>query len=46
MFGTFRLNNVEVAIMPNMQGEALLGMNVLKRFHIQGDRMNDAVVDA
>lgn len=38
VFGTFRLNNVEVAIMPNMQGEALLGMNVLKRFHIEQDQ--------
>ena len=35
VFGTFRLSNVEVAIMPNMQGEALLGMNVLKGFHIE-----------
>ncbi len=31
VFGTFRLSNVEVAIMPNMQGEALLGMRMCSR---------------
>lgn len=28
-FGSFRVKNVDVALMPNMQGDALLGMNVL-----------------
>jgi predicted aspartyl protease len=27
--------DVEVAIMPNMQGEALLGMNALRRFRLE-----------
>lgn len=34
-FGRFRLHNVEVMIMPNMPGNALLGMNVLRNFHIE-----------
>lgn len=34
-FGGFRLTNVEVNIMPNMLGDALLGMNVLRNFHIE-----------
>lgn len=34
-FGSFRLLDVEVAIMPNMQGEALLGMNALRRFRLE-----------
>ncbi len=33
--GSFRLLDVEVAIMPNMQGEALLGMNALRRFRLE-----------
>lgn len=33
-FGSFRLSNVEVAVMPNMTG-ALLGMNVLSRFKME-----------
>lgn len=34
-FGSFRLLDVEVAIMPNMQGEALLGMSALRRFNLE-----------
>lgn len=34
-FGGFRLTNVEVNIMPNMPGDALLGMNVLRNFRIE-----------
>ncbi len=34
-FGKFRLTNVDVTIMPNMPGDALLGMNVLRNFHIE-----------
>lgn len=34
-FGGFRLTDIEVAIMPNMSGDALLGMNVLRNFHIE-----------
>lgn len=34
-FGKFSLTNVEVMIMPNMPGNALLGMNVLRNFHIE-----------
>ena len=34
-FGGFRLTDIEVAIMPNMSGDALLGMNVLRKFHIE-----------
>jgi aspartyl protease family protein len=33
-FGNFRLSNVEVAVMPNMNG-ALLGMNVLNQFKME-----------
>lgn len=34
-FGNFQLTNVEVTIMPNMPGNALLGMNILRNFHIE-----------
>jgi len=34
-FGKFQLTNVEVIVMPNMPGDALLGMNVLRNFHIE-----------
>ena len=34
-FGGLRLNNIEVAVMPNMSTEGLLGMNVLKRFRVE-----------
>lgn len=34
-FGGFRLTDIEVAIMPNMSGDALLGMNVLRNFRIE-----------
>ena len=34
-FGKFKLTNVEVMVMPNMPGNALLGMNVLRNFHIE-----------
>ena len=34
-FGKFKLDNVEVTIMPNMSSDALLGMNVLKNFRIE-----------
>lgn len=34
-FGKFRLHNVEVMVMPNMPANALLGMNVLRNFHIE-----------
>ncbi|PSJ16928.1 retropepsin-like aspartic protease family protein [Nitrosomonas supralitoralis] len=34
-FGKFKLSNVEVMVMPNMPGNALLGMNVLRNFHIE-----------
>ena len=33
-FGDFRVQNVRVAVMPNMEAQALLGMNVLNKFHI------------
>ena len=33
-FGDFRVQNVQVAIMPDMEAQALLGMNVLRQFHI------------
>lgn len=34
-FGEFRLTNVKVMIMPDMSGNSLLGMNVLRNFHIE-----------
>ncbi|MEI2769152.1 MAG: retropepsin-like aspartic protease [Nitrosomonas sp.] len=34
-FGEFRLTNVEVMVMPNLPGNPLLGMNVLRNFHIE-----------
>jgi|APTNR8051073442_1049403.scaffolds.fasta_scaffold17270_2 clan AA aspartic protease (TIGR02281 family) len=34
-FGSFRLLDVEVAVMPNMQGEALLGMNALRWLRLE-----------
>lgn len=34
-FGGFRLTNVAVNVMPNMTGHALLGMNVLRNFHLE-----------
>lgn len=34
-FGGFQLNNVVVAIMPNLVGNPLLGMNVLKQFKME-----------
>ncbi len=34
-FGTFKLINVDVNIMPDMPGSALLGMNILRNFHIE-----------
>lgn len=34
-FGKFKLTNVQVMVMPNMPGNALLGMNVLRNFHIE-----------
>ncbi|SFM30381.1 retropepsin-like aspartic protease family protein [Nitrosomonas communis] len=34
-FGKFKLDNVEVTIMPNMSSDSLLGMNVLKNFRIE-----------
>lgn len=34
-FGSFKLTHVDVAIMPNMPGESLLGMNVLRNFRIE-----------
>ena len=33
-FGDFEVQNVQVAVMPHMDAQALLGMNVLKIFHI------------
>lgn len=36
-FGRFKLKDVDVMIMPNMPGNALLGMNVLRNFHIEQD---------
>lgn len=40
-FGPFHLTNVEVNILPNMAGEALLGMDVLRQFNMvwAGDRV-------
>lgn len=35
-FGSFTLRNVEVMIAPNLS-QPLLGMNVLKRFHVEQD---------
>lgn len=34
-FGPFTLADVTVSILPSMPGEALLGMNVLRNFHIE-----------
>ncbi len=34
-FGAFKLTNTAVSILPDMPGEALLGMNVLRNFHIE-----------
>lgn len=34
-FGPFKLTNVTVSILPSMPGDALLGMNVLRNFHIE-----------
>lgn len=34
-FGHFRMTDVDVLIMPQMSGEALLGMNVLRHFGIE-----------
>lgn len=34
-FGEFRLTNVEVLVMPNLPGNPLLGMSVLRNFHIE-----------
>lgn len=34
-FGSFKFTNVDVTIMPNMPGESLLGMNVLRNFRIE-----------
>ncbi len=34
-FGSFALTNIAVSILPDMPGEALLGMNVLRNFHIE-----------
>lgn len=34
-FATFRVTNAQVAVLPQMQGSALLGMNVLSRLHIE-----------
>ena len=33
-FGDFQVQNVKVAVMPHMEAQALLGMNVLSLFHI------------
>ena len=33
-FGDFQVQNVKVAVMPRMEAQALLGMNVLGQFHI------------
>lgn len=35
VFGSFRVFNVDIAIMPGMDDTALLGMNVLGRFDLQ-----------
>ena len=35
VFGGFRVFDVDIAIMPGMDGTALLGMNVLGRFDLQ-----------
>ena len=34
-FGSFRFTQVDVMVMPNMPGDALLGMNVLRNFCIE-----------
>lgn len=34
-FGPFRVYDVDIALMPSMDGPALLGMNVLGRFDLQ-----------
>ncbi len=34
-FGSYRLFDVDIAIMPNMDGIALLGMNALGKFNLQ-----------
>ncbi|MDP2821862.1 MAG: retroviral-like aspartic protease family protein [Sulfuritalea sp.] len=34
-FGQFQLNGVDVDILENLEGDALLGMNVLRLFSMQ-----------
>jgi clan AA aspartic protease (TIGR02281 family) len=41
-FGGFRLSNIDVAVMPNLSSEALLGMNVLRLFRIE--QANDTLI--
>lgn len=41
-FGGFRLSNVDVAVMPSMSSDGLLGMNVLRHFHIE--QANDTLI--
>jgi clan AA aspartic protease (TIGR02281 family) len=36
-FGPFSLDNVSVAVLPDLRGEALLGMNVLKSVRLEQD---------
>ena len=40
-FGPFRIENVAVAILPNLSSEALLGMNALR--HVRMEQMGDAL---
>lgn len=35
VFGAYRLFDIDIAIMPNMDDTALLGMNVLSKFELQ-----------
>lgn len=41
-FGGFRLSDIEVAVMPNMSSEGLLGMAVLRRFRLE--QANDTLI--
>ena len=41
-FGKFRVTDIEVAILPALSGEALLGMNALKQIKIEQEDTPDA----
>ncbi len=46
-FGPFRIENVAVAILPNLSGEALLGMNALRQVRLEqeADRLRLSIAE-